>query len=780
MKSLFRKVLGKIAGWFGIHPSVGTMLSGGFRLANPDSAAMPVENLHFASRIIASGMWNYCFFQFYRHFAGPYWVERQYNPRDPSFIPRAIQPLSVNITHRTWMGFRGPDASHFSIMDPAGAVSPVTGYYSLEFALRENDKLLLPGRGEARIKQSIPGNLPMPRAVIRGERARVDVRVAGSSAGGDFVLFRLDFRAPHDDDVEVVVGVRPFNPEGATLIHDLELERKGTRNPVIKINKQPEVYVLSEPTYTRFSNLRKGDAYFLHGESESSKCPDGIATGLLAYRVRGSGSIMLAARAYERLENGKAPAAVFKQTKGLPENPEALIADMKKGERRWSEQIRRGARFQSARSSLNRAAEIFSSYLLTLRVKNEITPGVFTYRSFFFRDAAFMLDALMSWNYINETERVLESYPERQTRQGFFRSQEGEWDSNGQAIWSLTRFASVTGNLAFLRKMYPSIQKGARWILTKRESGRDKRILPPGFSAEHLGPADNYYWDNFWSIAGLRAAAEAAEKLELKDDAREFSKQAEIFARDINEVSRADREKMGLITAAPGRAVDSGMIGSISMLYPLMLDIFPRKEVRKTITTIHKEFFAKGLFFHPIIHSGFNIYLSLHVAQCLFRLGEIRKARRIFNRVLKRRSALWTYPEAIHPQTGGGVMGDGFHGWAYAEVLLLMREFTVHMNGGTLEIFQGLRKRELFGRPVSFGPFPLAGTAVTIAGRLSPGAGRVELDIPNADAAGIQVIRLHIPGLKKAKLNVNGGHALINKGKIEIRDPASRIELEYS
>ncbi|MCB1166941.1 MAG: hypothetical protein KDK33_12345, partial [Leptospiraceae bacterium] len=105
MKStILRRGLTSLASFMGLHPDVSRLISGGFRLTNPSSALFPAENLPLASRVIASGMWNYCFFQFYRNFAGPYWVERQYNPQDPSFIPRAGSMLSLNLTHRNWLG----------------------------------------------------------------------------------------------------------------------------------------------------------------------------------------------------------------------------------------------------------------------------------------------------------------------------------------------------------------------------------------------------------------------------------------------------------------------------------------------------------------------------------------------------------------------------------------------------------------------------------------------------------------------------------------------------
>jgi Zn-finger nucleic acid-binding protein len=47
--------------------------------------------------------------------------------------------------------------------------------------------------------------------------------------------------------------------------------------------------------------------------------------------------------------------------------------------------------------------------------------------------------------------------------------------------------------------------------------------LPPGFSAEHLGPNDYYYWDNFWALAGLKAAAEMVKRNGLESKSTEIS-----------------------------------------------------------------------------------------------------------------------------------------------------------------------------------------------------------------------------------------------------------------
>lgn len=777
-RPFLRSVISKVGKWFGVHPEVGDLISGGFRLTNPDDADLPSENLTFASRLIASGIWNYCFFQFYRNFVGPYWVERQYNPKDVSFIPRAVSPLSINVTHRTWMGFRGPASAHFALMDPAGAISPVAGYYSLEFAFIEKGRLLLPARGELKVQPRAHKNLPI--AECRFSSKRTKLRLTCSGTGENLILFVLNYESS-EPDTEIVISIRPFNPEGATLLHDIAVAATAS-GQTVAINGEEEIFLPEPPQRMVLSQLRDGDAYFSQLQARQVHCPYGIATGTIHYRAEGSGQITFAARTYERKDaNGESKPVRTPQT--LPAISRTFIThSLAESRARWKTDVRRGARFVSARRNLNRAAQTMAGYLLSLQTGNEITPGAYTYRTFFFRDAAYMVSALLRWNYIHEATKVIKSYSGRQLRDGFFRSQKGEWDGTGQAIWTLMQYVSATNDRAFLESIYPHLTRGVRWIWRLRRKGLRKKILPPGFSAEHLGPADSYYWDNIWSIAGLHATAQAAERLGLRADAARFWQMTNEYTSGLLEVSESERRKLGLITAAPGRQIETGMIGSVCVMYPLEMNIFPKQQVRKTVNTIYKRFFNRGLFFHHIIHSGYNIYLSLQVAQCLFRLGEIRKSRRILNRALKMSSPMWTYPEAIHPLTGGGVMGDGFHGWAFAEILLLLREFTISRTAEQVEVFQGLRKRELFGRPFEFGPFPLDGTQVTVTGQMNGQGGHLHLHCHRLHGTPIAKMRLHLPGSAGVKIDkVHGVKRAAGKAnKLILLEPETEVEIKFS
>ena len=74
----------------------------------------------------------------------------------------------------------------------------------------------------------------------------------------------------------------------------------------------------------------------------------------------------------------------------------------------------------------------------------------------------------------------------RQLKNGYFRSQEGEWDANGEVLWILRRFHEITGR-PLPGEWQEPVRKGARWIENKRLSDSTDQphagLLPAGFSA---------------------------------------------------------------------------------------------------------------------------------------------------------------------------------------------------------------------------------------------------------------------------------------------------------
>ena len=89
-----------------------------------------------------------------------------------------------------------------------------------------------------------------------------------------------------------------------------------------------------------------------------------------------------------------------------------------------------------------------------------------------------------------------------------------------------------------------------RWIERKRHARRRRRdpelrgLLPASISAEHLGPFDYFYWDDFWALAGLRdgAALLSAAGDELGgDQARQWAaRMAARWGESVEVLARSD------------------------------------------------------------------------------------------------------------------------------------------------------------------------------------------------------------------------------------------------
>src|SRR5207237_7151189 len=213
---------------------------------------------------------------------------------------------------------------------------------------------------------------------------------------------------------------------------------------------------------------------------------------------------------------------------------------------------------------------------------SDLTPGPSTYHRFWFRDAAYMLSAMDRYGLHAETAEVLRSYPDRQHVAGYDFSQRQEWDSNGAAIWALAEHWRLTRATDVLRSTIQSVSRGVRWIERKRHSKRLRRdpalvgLMPASISAEHLGPFDYYYWDDFWSLRGL---LDGAELLAAAGDDRAAEKArgwAEDMGDDLRRSLELVAESLGSreIPAGPRRRPDPAMVGSLVACVPLGLFAF--------------------------------------------------------------------------------------------------------------------------------------------------------------------------------------------------------------
>ena len=713
------------------------------QFAQPSEVQEPIELLRAGIVFHARGLINKAI-QHNLDWVWPYWVEKQYDPADISFVPRAFSISHINLTHRNWTAVGHPDLALYPVVDPRGLVTPLHDGWSIDFWLMTRDNALLyPSKHQDTVQNWLlePGpavkttsswNGILLQSVVSLEIENslpfADIKVSAAGAEGGWL----------------VVALRPYNPEGIQFIDDIRYQ---DNPPSWLVNSNNQINFSRRPGKILFSNYQEGDVIHQLGRSKDnhhSTCRAGMATSAALFPLGSSSkeSVHIQIPLNNDL-SGKST---------LPFKKKLQPADLA-----WKNASSQTASLKIPDKKIQFLYDAAIKTLILLSA-DSVVPGPYTYRRFWFRDACLMLNAVLSAGMVERTFRILDTFPGLQKMTGYFQSQKGEWDSNGQVLWIMDRFQRITGE-PLKRDWMKAVHKGARWINRKRVSKKHGSphagLLPAGFSAEHLGPNDFYYWDDFWGLAGLHAASRLAGLFESQEKMQAYKAEALDFEQSIYKSinSIPGHRSKGGIPASPYRRLDAGAIGSMVADYPLQLTAPNDKLVLNTTEFLLENCFHKGAFFQDMIHSGLNAYLTLDIAQTLLRMGDPRY-KDLIRSVADMASPTGQWPEAVHPLTGGGCMGDGHHGWAAAEWVMMIRNLFIREEGRTLILGSGIFPEWInTGSKISFGPAltPFGSVGLIFQKNNSKAVIELEADFSSAPASPDRII-ISVPGYEKVTI----------------------------
>ena len=185
----------------------------------------------------------------------------------------------------------------------------------------------------------------------------------------------------------------------------------------------------------------------------------------------------------------------------------------------WKDLIGRGARISVPCAKAT--AALLASHVCQLLVLDhgEIHGGEGFYDSFFIRDGAYQVMELEEAGLIDIARRALDSFLAHQLPDGRFESQPGQLDANGQAVWTLWQYYTITGDRAFLDSVYPKMRRAVDWTIDARRKTRSDPAFPGLLPA---APADGeYLWDgkehivgyDLWNLRGMICTRDAARAL---------------------------------------------------------------------------------------------------------------------------------------------------------------------------------------------------------------------------------------------------------------------------
>lgn len=534
--------------------------------------------------------------------------------------------FSSNAQYRYWdmVGVKGQAQN--CLIGQAGEVEPAEGRHTLSFFIADSDGLHFPQNRGSDTTQERDSRLPV---ITTSYVSRAGAKVTQTTFGG---VVRPDdpfsaltapakavvvarFKVSHARaDTHFGLVMLPFGPSGFHYRSRLQGSQPRTRRvehlaynrttALVLVEGRPSVsFTLKPDTFglygsdawlsagasldaardaawnaarrfldtSPFSALSRGEQ--LNERLEAHDHVAGLCSGVFLWRLQGDMEIDVAMLVDDFTGDDDVAAA----TQASPAAIQAATVDF------WTKKLKQGLAVEGELRISDR--DIWNLYetcrvnLLTLTTQGRIHPGPTIYNEFWVRDssvasyaAALVGDSAVAERQVGEFVRQLEGNAQRGDH-GFFGGQK-ERDCNGQALWTIGMLDRILGGFGASR--FGSVLEGARWIRKKK----DGNMLPPGWSAEHLGDGDRlYYWDDFWALAGLWESARLAERIGAKEADELWNIHSELktaVARSIEQVMSDLGKKGQCKTFIPASPWDIGppastIIGTVAFFHPCRL-----------------------------------------------------------------------------------------------------------------------------------------------------------------------------------------------------------------
>ena len=208
----------------------------------------------------------------------------------------------------------------------------------------------------------------------------------------------------------------------------------------------------------------------------------------------------------------------------------------------WTEQVRRGTRFQLNDPEVETALRAATVVLLGCRERwgGMWYPigGPFHYRDTWLRDGARLISALAITNHTEEARALTDGIASLQWPQGAFLTQRGQLDGTGQALWTFEQAALRPQPDTSVARLAAQALKACQWSEWQRQLGRSTgwpygRMLPFGDPHDGELAQAQLVGNDLWMLAGYRATARLCGAAGMKSDSAQVETWRRSYAQDF-------------------------------------------------------------------------------------------------------------------------------------------------------------------------------------------------------------------------------------------------------
>ena len=694
--------------------------------------------------------------------------------------PRGWFPKYFGQVQSYWtiVGVAGDDRE--ALLNEEGMIEVDRASFSVEPFLVAEGRLMT--WADMTCDQSLEdGYLPIPRVRRTGGGMILEITAFAAGAPGSSVLFatyRLSNTGSRPLSGSLYLAVRPFqvNPPSQWLNlrgGTASITEMALTGGVVHVNATKRLVLLDRPARFGATSFGGGDIVeYLAGDTlpaqQSVHEPLGFASGALGYDFAlEPGKEQLVALAIPF--HGAAPALPTNLT---PQEAARLVSSHHERTREfWHAKLNRVSwHLPPAAQQVEQTLKSNLAYVLINRDGPAIQPGSRSYERAWIRDGSLTSSALLRLGITDEVREYLDWYSGYQYPSGKIpcvvdargADPVPEHDSHGEYIYALMEYFRFTQDTAWLRGKRDRVRAAVRYIQDLR-SQRKTELYRSGTpiqracyglvpeSISHEGYSDkpmHSYWDNFFTLRGLKDAASMERILGDGAAAVAVARERDDLRTDLYASLRETMEIHG-VDYLPG-CVELGDFDPTSTtiaVYPCgELEWLPEPALHNTFERYFHFFVDRRD--GRVAWRNYTPY-EIRIVGTFVYLGEKQRAHALLDFFMRdRRPPGWNqWAEVVwHDRQAAEFIGDMPHTWVGSDYIRAVRSMfayeresdtTLVLGAGISESWlSGTDRIGVEGLPTFYGSLTYymqrsaAGISVDVSGALRMPSGGVEVRSP--------------------------------------------------
>lgn len=627
--------------------------------------------------------------------------------------PEGAYPKYQRGRQTYWSPVAVPGGSSQALLNEEGMLETDLGGFSLEPFVHAGGRLVT--WADATITQTLEdGYLPVPSSCWQA--GGLDLRTTAFAAGTEqhpvlYARYRVGNTAARRARISLFVAVRPFQvvppwqahgvTGGPSPIHSLRFD-----DGVVFVNETRQVCPITAPDGFGAAAFHQGSPaeYLRDAELPSqtqARDESGYASGALRYDLdleAGSWRDVFVAVPFGPMPIDSDSRRRLRSTLAADAHAAALL--LERTVATWRARLDSvDLQLPAAASALAETFRTATAHILVNRDGAALQPGPRRYARTWMRDGATMSAALLRAGCAGEVRDFVEWIAQFQRSDGAIPAivdRTGvdplpEHDSHGQFLYTIAEYFRFTADREFLQRMWPSMVAATRYVRTLRERRMGPEFQTPGKNAcygllpesvsheGYLAQPVHAYWDDFWTLRGLKDTVEMARVVGDRDTETALASLRDSFSQTLYASLRATMAARN-VAYIPGSVEWADIDPSATATAITTVDE-PEHLPQAGLDRTFAEYFAR----FDDCRSGraecvqYTPY-ELRLIGALVRLGRREQALRLLRFFCSdRRPPAWnSWTEIVweDPQTPAH-FGDMPHSWIGAEFMLALRTLFV-------------------------------------------------------------------------------------------------------